>query len=122
MITDDEFKKRVQQCIEKRIEILLDEFNYEKRRLEHPDECPCNGSSPCHDIKDLNCLFCYCPNYNTEDIEGGCKIGNPEGAGYWFEHEGLPKGKVWDCSNCAYPHRTENVKDILSKLFNGKLT
>ncbi len=42
---------------------------------------------PCHDLKDINCLFCYCPLY-TYDCGGNFVI---------------TKGKK-DCTNCTIPH------------------
>jgi Zn-finger protein len=109
-------------CIENRIEIILKEFSYEKRRAEHPEECPCNGSSPCHQMENLNCFFCYCPWYNLGKPEGGCKKNNPLGKGKWFERESPISDKIWDCSECIYPHQEEVIKEVLTKLFYGKLS
>jgi len=52
---------------------------------------------------------------------GGCKLNNPYGEGRWFEHESLPAGKIWDCSECVYPHQGKNVRKYLMKLFKGQL-
>jgi Zn-finger protein len=109
-------------CIEKRVQIILEEFNYQKRKKEHLEECPCNGSSPCHNIEDLNCFFCYCPWYDLEKLEGGCKKNNPLKKGKWFEREGHSESdRIWDCSNCTYPHEEKVIKDVLTRLFYGKL-
>jgi Zn-finger protein len=110
------------KSIEARVDIVAEEFDFKKRRYSHPDECPCNGSGPCHVIDDLNCLFCYCPGYETSKIEGGCKLGNPLGTGKWFYRKGNKiSDKIWDCSDCIYPHKKEIVKEILTKLFVGEL-
>jgi Zn-finger protein len=114
--------KLIKTMIDFRIEIILKEFNFQNRRYEHLDECPCNGSSPCHDIKDLNCLLCYCPWYDNSNPEGGCKIENPLKKGKWFYREGNEiSDKVWDCSDCIYPHQEKIVRETLTKLFNGEL-
>ncbi len=58
---------------------------------------------PCHkidNIKDFNCLFCYCPLYYLEDF---CK-GN-----YTYTKDGIK-----DCSNCNIPHT--NYEYIINKI------
>ena len=115
---DDLTKKSIQA----RIDLIVRDFNYENRKEEHPEECPCNSLGKCHDITDLNCLFCYCPWYNNETSEGGCRIGNPLGTGKWFNREGHPiSNEVWDCSDCLYPHQEKTVRESLTKLFEGRL-
>jgi len=110
------------KCIEKRANIIVREFSFKTRRYEHPEECPCNGSSPCHNIEDLNCLLCYCPWYNHSTPEGGCKLENPLGTGKWFNRKGHEvSDRVWDCSDCIYPHQEKVVKELLIRLFSGEL-
>lgn len=58
---------------------------------------------PCHDMDDINCLFCFCPLYSTD-----C-TGNP----LYIESD---KGKVKDCSNCTFPHKKENYNKIIELL------
>ena len=64
----------------------------------------------CHNLEPekLNCFLCYCPEYSEE----GCKINNPNGK--WLE---TPNGKIWDCSDCDYPHKEEIVERYLKKIF-----
>lgn len=54
---------------------------------------------PCHDLENMNCLFCYCPLYLT-DCGGNYNI--------------LPNG-IKDCSSCTIPHLEKNYEYILSK-------
>jgi Zn-finger protein len=57
---------------------------------------------PCHKgMKEINCLFCYCPLYRAEDCGGNCKI--------------LENG-VKDCSSCTFPHIRENYEKVIEKL------
>ena len=115
----DDLTKR---AIEARIDLIVRDFNYENRKEEHPEECPCNDSGKCHDVPDLNCFFCYCPWYNTEVPEGGCRIESPLGTGKWFYRPGHPvNDRIWDCSDCAYPHQEKVVRETLRKLFKGEL-
>ena len=68
---------------------------------------------PCHDLKEINCLFCYCPFLCADCSD----FGNPE---YFINSEGV---EVKDCSNCIYPHKRENYDEIvlrLRKLYSTK--
>jgi Zn-finger protein len=114
----DDLTKR---CIKERIKIILNEFDYKNRKEKHPEECPCYGGNPCHDMEDLNCFLCYCPWYNLEVSEGGCKLNNPLEKGQWFERKGhYISDRIWDCSNCTYPHNKKVIKKELTKLLYGK--
>ena len=63
---------------------------------------------PCHKgLEEVNCLFCYCPMYESKDC-----LGNP----VYMMQDGK---QVKDCSKCAYPHRAENY-DAIIKFLDGK--
>jgi Zn-finger protein len=102
----DVFTKK---CIEMHVSSILDEFNFGIRK-EHTEKCPCYPTSPCHKMEDLNCFLCYCPWYANQKAEGGCELGNPLGKGKWFERE---FDRIWDCSDCEYPHKREVVEKFL---------
>jgi len=105
--------------LENHINQIIKEYNYETRSTNHPAECMCYKQKiPCHDMDNLNCFLCYCPNYDTDNQEGGCLIDNPNGK--WTYSKKLPSKKIWDCSNCEYPHLENNVKTHLNKIFNIK--
>lgn len=60
---------------------------------------------PCHKgLEDFNCLFCYCPMYLREDCPG-----NPK----YIEKPGK---KIKDCSDCTFPHRSENYDKMIQLL------
>jgi Zn-finger protein len=59
---------------------------------------------PCHNLKEVNCLFCYCPLYNFLNC-GGKPI--------------ILKNGVKDCSECNMPH-TKKGWDFVNKYINGK--
>lgn len=60
---------------------------------------------PCHKgIKEMNCLFCYCPLNGMEHCPG-----TPE----YIEASGK---RIKDCSNCTFPHRAENYDVIIKFL------
>jgi Zn-finger protein len=59
---------------------------------------------PCHkdvDIKEFNCLFCYCPLYCLKEECGG-------------NYTILPSG-VKDCSKCKKPHLGEEGYEYIRK-------
>jgi len=45
---------------------------------------------PCHNVKDLNCIFCFCPLYYICNRE--------------------------DCTKCLYPHKIKNYEKIVNTL------
>jgi Zn-finger protein len=88
---------------------IIRQTSFDVRSKKYLDECPYyQPQEPCHDIKDLNCLLCACPNYVFDRLEGGCKLEGNKGC--WQYHSNLPMGKVWDCSNCAVGHTPEETK------------
>lgn len=113
-------QERTRLAIEAHIDRIIRATTFENFRKIVPEGCPCNrpGSQLCHKLPEdqLNCLFCYCPEYRHELEEGGCRIGSEKGK--WFFNEALPGGKVWDCSDCDHPQRPEVVRDYLRKVFH----
>ena len=55
---------------------------------------------PCHNIKTLNCLFCFCPLYHL-DCGGDYKV--------------LANG-IKDCSDCNIPHGPNGYDYVIEKL------
>ena len=89
-------------------------YRYETRKKSHPKECPLyNMDLKCHKMDELNCYGCMCFYYDTSKIEGGCLNNNPQSKGIWYEHQALPLGKVWDCSDCTFPHIEKNIIEYL---------
>lgn len=56
---------------------------------------------PCKNVKNLNCLFCFCPLYHLEDCGGNFTI--------------LENG-LKDCSKCFLPHNKDGYDYIIDKL------
>lgn len=59
----------------------------------------------CHDMKTINCMFCYCPLYDLESCSGNFTL--------------LPNG-IKDCSGCTKPHTEEFVKSYLRSIYKSK--
>ncbi len=59
---------------------------------------------PCHKTERINCLFCFCPLYNTE-------------CGGNFELIlGNDGKKIKDCSHCVVPHSEKGYEYVIEKL------
>ena len=58
---------------------------------------------PCHDMEQMNCLFCYCPLNHMDKCPG-----NP----LYIEVGGKV---IKDCSGCTFPHEPENY-DVIMKI------
>ncbi len=60
---------------------------------------------PCHNMKDINCLFCFCPLYLIENCGGNYKM--------IFTDSGK---QTKDCSNCCLPHKKDGYEYVIEKL------
>ena len=57
---------------------------------------------PCHEgLKEINCLFCFCPLYSLGEHCGGNFV--------------MTNG-IKDCSGCTYPHKPEHYEAICRRL------
>lgn len=59
---------------------------------------------PCHNTKDLNCLFCFCPLYNMD-----C-------GGDFVLIEGRDGKPLKDCSGCTLPHSKDGYDYVIKRL------
>lgn len=57
---------------------------------------------PCHDLDEINCLFCYCPLYHIEHCPGDPKYDRNTGKR--------------DCSRCDFPHKCGNYRQMIEIL------
>ena len=111
-------KKIVQKLLAKGYdkERIIDYFDFESMVQNEPDFCPLyKENKKCHDMKELNCYLCACPNFRFKDtgvdeMEGKtrysfCSIDSKDGkAGVYGDaiHQ--------DCSKCTIPHTKEYVR------------
>ncbi|MEN4053674.1 MULTISPECIES: hypothetical protein [Sulfurimonas] len=94
---------------------IIDYFNFENMKEKEPDFCPLYAQNKkCHEIKQLNCYLCSCPNFRFSDkgikevddklLCSYCNINSKDGrqAAYGDKiHQ--------DCSRCIVPHTKEYV-------------
>ncbi len=89
-------------------EEIVDYFDFDNMVKQENNFCYLyKDNKKCHDIKELNCYLCACPNfrfnddglatYNSKTIKSKCTINN----GKAFSHENIIHH---DCSSCNVPH------------------
>lgn len=61
---------------------------------------------PCHNLKNLNCLFCFCPLYHYRNCGGTYSI---------------LKNGLKDCSKCTIPHSKNGYEYIIDFLKNSDI-
>lgn len=102
------------------IEAIVAESNFQSRAKKVPtfDNCPYLAmNKPCHpEVKDMNCFLCPCPNYESERLDGGCRINSRKGK--IQVHKNLPAGRVRDCSDCCTNHSSKEVRQYIEAHFD----
>jgi hypothetical protein len=110
----DAHAKKHKEIVDKLVESgyskerIVEYFDFDNMVKEEPDFCPLyKDNKKCHDMDELNCYMCACPNfrfndnglgsYNEFKILSKCDIDNGE--------EFAGKGVIHqDCSSCSVPH------------------
>lgn len=100
---------------------VIEYFEYENMKEKERDFCPLyEKGKKCHDMKDLNCYLCACPNFRFNDegfevvdeksLKSFCKIDSKDGKRFIGE-----KDIHQDCSGCLVPHRKSYVKKVFKR-------
>jgi len=96
---------------------IIEYFDFENMKLKEIEFCPLYAKDKkCHDIDELNCYLCACPNFRFDDSGikkvddktqySFCDIDSKDG------RVGIYSKKIHqDCSLCSIPHATKYVKD-----------
>jgi len=96
-------------------------FRYDTMVQKEPDFCPLyKEGKKCHDMEDLNCYLCACPNFrfndngfekiNGKSLQSYCSIDSKDGSQFIGEdtvHQ--------DCSGCLVPHRETFIKKVFQR-------
>jgi hypothetical protein len=95
-------------------------FRFDNMVNTEPDFCPLyKDKKKCHDLKELNCYFCACPNFRFDDVGwemkgakyfSSCSINSKEGAVFVSD-----AGNHQDCSKCAVPHLESYIRRNFSR-------
>ncbi|HIP56053.1 MAG TPA: hypothetical protein EYG97_03430 [Arcobacter sp.] len=89
-------------------EEIIRYFRFENMVQKEKDFCPLyKDNQKCHDIKELNCYFCACPNFRLNSQKSFCDIDSINGGSIetkdGFIHQ--------DCSKCSVPHKEVYIKN-----------
>jgi Zn-finger protein len=99
-------KKLVDKLSHLSDEELIDYFDFENMRIKEIDFCPLyKDNKKCHDIEELNCYLCACPNFRVDKNKSYCSIDSKDGGS--IEHNGFVHQ---DCSKCSIPHKKSYVR------------
>ena len=97
-------------------------FRFDNMVEKEKDFCELyTTKSKCHDMEELNCYLCACPNFrftqnpekqNDKLIHSHCSIDSKDGA--IFEHE---SNVHQDCSGCLVPHHESYIEKNYNPLW-----
>lgn len=102
-------------------EEVIEYFRFENMVKNEPEFCPLYAEhKKCHDMAELNCYLCACPNFRFNDTgfttEGHktlfstCSIESPDGDRYVGEsaiHQ--------NCAGCIVPHRESYIRKVYER-------
>ena len=105
-------KKLLEKLKELSDEEIIEYFTFENMVVKEPDFCPLyKENRKCHDMENLNCYFCACPNFRVEEKKSTCSIKSKDGGSIE-----APDGFIHqDCSKCTVPHKEEYIKQHFSR-------
>ncbi len=101
-------------------EDIIEYFDFDNMKIHEPDFCPLYAQNKkCHDLKELNCYLCACPNFRFDDSGftkqkdvtqfSFCDIDSKDGKQAVYGN-----AIHQDCSGCTVPHH----KDYITKNFH----
>lgn len=107
----DEHSKQHKKVVDKLSHLSDDEvieyFKFENMVQNEPNFCPLyKNNMKCHEIEDLNCYLCACPNFRVSSEKSYCDINSKDG-GSITDKNGYTHQ---DCSACSVPHKEKYIK------------
>ena len=101
-------------------EEVIDYFKFENMVKKEPDFCPLyKDNKKCHDMEELNCYLCACPNFRFDDkgfkqieektLYSTCNIDSKDGSQY-IGDDAIHQ----NCAGCLVPHH----EAYITKMFN----
>jgi len=116
-------KKIIEKISHLSDEEIIEYFSFENMKVNEPDFCVLyKENKQCHDMENLNCYLCACPNFRVGKSSSTCSINSKDGGSIessdGFIHQ--------DCSKCTVPHKVDYIKknfdrswkEIMSKNFD----
>jgi len=82
-------------------------FDYENMKEKEVDFCPLYAQNKkCHDIENLNCYLCACPNFRVTTTKSFCNVNSKYGSSITTKDGYIHQ----NCSKCAIPHGSIYIK------------
>jgi Zn-finger protein len=92
---------------------IIEYFNFDNMVINEPDFCPLyKDNKKCHNIDNLNCYLCGCPNFRLDDKKSTCNIDSKYGGKIVSKKTGFIHQ---DCSKCTVPHNKLYVKKYFNR-------
>ena len=100
---------------------VIEYFRFENMVEKEPDFCALyKERKKCHEMEDLNCYLCACPNFRFKDeglskegdqvLYSTCSIESKDGAQF-VSDDAIHQ----DCSGCTVPHHKEYIRKHFSR-------
>jgi len=96
-------------------------FRFEHMVKHEPDFCPLYAENrKCHEMEDLNCYLCACPNFRFNDagfeqkegktLYSTCAIDSKDGDQY-ISQEAIHQ----NCAGCTVPHHESYIRKVFNR-------
>ncbi len=117
----EKHKKIIEKLKDLSDDEVIEYFRFDNMVEKEPDFCPLyKKSKKCHDIENLNCYLCACPNFRFSDsgfreVDGRtlysiCSVDSEDG------REAVSQKAIHqDCSLCLIPHSEEFIRDVFRR-------
>jgi Zn-finger protein len=100
-------KKLIEKLSDFSDDEIINYFDFNNMVKNEIEFCPLyKDNKKCHDIQELNCYLCACPNFRLSKIKSTCNI-NSKNGGTIISKNGFIHQ---DCSKCSIPHTKDYVK------------
>ena len=105
-------KKIVDKLVDLTNDEIIKYFNFENMVKKEIDFCPLyKNNLKCHEMEDLNCYLCACPNFRVSSKKSYCDINSVDGNTITDKNGFIHQ----DCSLCTVPHKKEFTKEKFNK-------
>ena len=107
-------KKIIEKLTHLNKDEIVEYFLYENMIINEPSFCLLyKEKKKCHEMKDLNCYLCACPEFRLQEdkkIKSYCFINSKFGTIY-----DAPDEIHQDCSNCLIPHKKQYILKVFDR-------